>query len=712
VSLSTPPRPPRQRIVVDPSELQALVEALIEEARQRARRRRRRRGAAIVLAVLAGGGLYLGLGRGGGGPSAAPGEHAPTGSAATAARTAVRWGASHGPFGGPVHAVAVAPSAHGVAYVGTELGVFRTTNGGQSWTSAGLARPLGASVSSLVVDPHAPATVYAGLNQRWVGGASYREAVYKTTNGGRTWRPLDLPGQPVAASPAGPPTVYAATTDSRGATRLVRSSDGGRSWRQADAGLPSTYVWGLAFDPSRAGTVYAAMGEPGLFASTDRGAHWHPVRSSLRYGEVTAIALDPSHPRTVYAGTNAGLLVSRDAARSWRVLNGAMGAHGRDRGIAEVNALVVDPLDPSNIYASAFCTGLSKSTDGGSTWTPANAGFKPQCSPTESIALDPRAPQTLYAANSAQGVFTSADGGRHWQAANRGLSLTPISSLAVDPHDSQTVYAGTRALGLFRSRDGGAHWQPLGRERVAGIAVDPSGSGNVLIASPPNGIVLSTDAGRTWTRALGGRAVSVVAIRGTIAYAGVPDGGTLFGSTDAGRNWRPRGRLGGYLEALAIEPGVHGAVYAAVADSGSSKAGGLYKSTDDARTWQRLTDAQVTTVALDPRDRETVYAGVSEGSLLRSTDGGATWHESARLGTVATREIGVTAVAVDPLDTTTLYVAVGRSGVFRSTDAGRSWRLVKAGLVDPRITALGVDPTGRTLYAGTFRGGVVSLPLR
>src|SRR6185312_7024592 len=112
-------------MVVDADELQALVEALIEEARQRARRRRRRRGAFVALAVLAGGSLYFSLSRDGGStPSAA---RDPSGGAAVAVQTGERWGPSRGPDGGPVYAVAVAPSAPQDVYLATSRGVFRST---------------------------------------------------------------------------------------------------------------------------------------------------------------------------------------------------------------------------------------------------------------------------------------------------------------------------------------------------------------------------------------------------------------------------------------------------------------------------------------------------------------------------------------------------------------------------------------------------------
>ena len=729
MSITSPPRPPRQSRpsgLIERGELEALVEALIEEARQRARRRRRRNGAYILLAVLVGGGLYFGLDRGGGSTAAAPAVRTSNGGTAAAAQDlGERWGLSHGPNGGPAYALAVAPSASGDVYVGTSHGVFRSTNGGRSWRSAGLARTTALEqrrnlptspdsvpgVTSLVVDPHAPTTVYAGLNGHWVGSMTYGEAVYKTTDGGQTWRALALRGQPVAISPAGRPTVYAATGGPAGMSRLVRSTDGARSWQPADLGLPSTYLWGLAFDPSMPETVYAAMGKRGVFESNDGGARWRAVGMSVRYGEVTSIAVDPSHPRTVFAGTDAGVAISGDSGRSWRMLNATMGVHGRDRWIGQVTALLVDPRDSRTLYASTRCTGIYKSTDGGRKWSPSNAGLKPRCGPwTYSVALDPRAPQTIYAADATRGVFKSIDGAR-WQVANQGLSLTTVSALTVDPQRPRTVYAGTRALGLFESADGGVHWQRAvgpGLGLIIGVALDPSDPRNVLVAGAPNGIARSTDAGRTWTDvAFGQGHATVVAISGKTAYAGA-SGGHLFGSTDGGRSWRPLGHLG-VVQALAIGPGDPAVVYAAIAGAGTSTAGGLYKSIDGGRSWQRLTTIDVTVVALDPDHPGTVYVGTGEGAVYKSTDGGTTWQrESTGLETAGREAIGVIALVVDPTHLSTLYAATG-PGVFRSTDAGKSWHSLNAGLPDLDVTTLALDATGRTLYAGTAGGGVVKL---
>ena len=637
---------------------------------------------------------------------------------------------SHGPEGGPADVIAVAPSAPQVVYLGTQRGVFRSTNGGRSWVSAGLARFDRPNVTSLVVDPRSPTTVYAGRNSRWADGMSYHQAVYKTTNGGRTWRALDLRGEPVAITPT---AVYAAAGGPRGTARLVRSTDGGRSWQPADSGLPSTYVWGLAFDPSTPATLYAAMGRRGVFESNDGGTRWRAVGIPARYGEVTAIALDPSHPRTVYAATSAGVATSHDGGRNWRIVNATMARHGSDRWNMQVSALLVDPRASRIVYASTRCAGVFKSTDGGRSWSPANVGLDPQCPSAYSLAFDPQAPQIIYAADPMRGAVKSVDGAGHWQVRNNGLVLSLVSSVAVDPQSPRTVYAGAYALGLFKSSDGGVHWRPLatGLKGVYTVAVDPSDPANVLVAggstevgrsSPPsgNGIATSTDAGRTWTRAaFGPRWVSVVAISRQTAYAGSPTGAGVFGSTDGGRSWRGLGPPGViYVQALAIAPGDPAVVYAGVI----GKTRGLYKSTDGGSNWQRLDalNIDVTAVVLDPEDPSTIYAASNggEGGVFKSTDGGTTWQPEnsglrwrvkAHNGKWIRPTMAITALAIDPARPTMLYAATAPRGVFRSTDSGKSWHSFNTGLTDRNVTALALDPTGRTVYAATEGGGVVSL---
>ena len=473
------------------------------------------------------------------------------------------------------------------------------------------------------------------------------------------------------------------------------------------------------------------MGQGGVFETSDSGGSWHTLGVSAAYREVTAVAVDSRHPHTVYAGTDAGVIKSLDGGRSWRLVNAAMGSHGRDRWYGQVSALVVDPRDSRIVYATTRWTGLFKSTDGGSRWSPANAGLEPKHPWAYALALDPRVSQSIYAADSARGVFKSLDGGAHWRATNTGLSLSTVFSLAVDPQRPETVYAGTSGLGLFKSSNGGLHWQslPSGPKLVDGIELDPSNPRNILAVAAGYGIVRSSDAGRTWAgTSLGAsaRPVNVVAICGKAAYAGVSGRG-LFGSSDGGRSWRELGALAAlgatHVGALAIAPGAAAVVYAGVTDFGASNAGGLYKSTDGGNSWQLLTDALdtgVEAIALDPKNPETIYIGTGgKAGVFRTTDGGTRWQQAdsglPRLrvktdtGKRITETFDVTDLAIDPAHPTMLYAAAYGHGVFRSTDSGHSWHSLNAGLTILDVRTLALDGTGKTLYAGTSGEGVVSL---
>ena len=735
MGVAAPPRPPDSDESIGRDELEALIEALIEEARRRARRRRRRVGAAEVVAALAAGGVYFGFDYTGGGAvdSRAAGV-GPSGGAAAASTRAGRWASSHGPYGGPTYVVAVAPGRMDTVYLGTAMGVFASRNGGRSWHSAGLGvhsgllEAVGLRITSLAVDPRASGTVYASRT-RWVhGGRELRQELLRTTDGGRSWRALGVAAQSVVVDPGAPSTVYAVAGPSRADNGLFRSSDSGRTWESADRGLGATRFSALAFDSTQPGTVYAATSR-GVLTSADGGEAWRrPGRGAARR-PASSIAVDTRYPQTVYAGTDRGVIRSLDGGRSWDMVNSVLGGHGRDRGDGEVSSLVIDPADAQTVYATVGCRGIFKSTDGGRRWRAVFPTRDGSCLDS-SLALDFRAPRTVYAVSPGRGsVFKSTDGADHWRAANTGLALTTVSSLAVDPHRPRVVYANAGQQGLFKSTDGGAHWLRAapGLGSVDAVALDPRDPRVVLAAGGVHRVVRSTDGGRTWHPVRAGIAAKTAAfaISGDRAYAGTSSRGVLR-SADGGRSWQGPGAGNDYVRALAIDPDNPDIVYAGSLGSGAR---GLYKSADGGRSWQRLTDAveapDVFAVALDPERPTTVYIGTAGGGVYKSADGGITWQRASTglpritmngttvAGQVVswTGRVGINALAVDPATPTTLYAATNGRGIFRSTDAGARWHSFNAGLTDLDVKSLAVDTTGRRLYAGTVNGGVVTAVL-
>ncbi|HEV3076086.1 MAG TPA: hypothetical protein VHB47_16825 [Thermoanaerobaculia bacterium] len=381
-------------------------------------------------------------------------------------------------------------------------------------------------------------------------------------------------------------------------------------------------------------------------------------------------------------------------------------------------SLAVDPLHSSVVYA---VTGpISKSIDGGATWSLISHGLPPDFSPGP-LAIDPLRPTTLYlgAGVLGFGVFKSVDGGASWTPPGPGLEGQPgvITSLAVDPRHSGTVYAGT-ATGINKTIDGGATWAPAqngipGGFSVIALAIAPS-SPRTLYAATGVGnaaIYKTTDGGRSWALAAPGPVATTLAVEpsnSAIVYAGT--GGGAFKSTDGGRTWKPSGHgvPSFAVTALAIVPSTPRILYAATD-------GGLYKSSDAGARWtpvQGPWDPPIFSLAIDPTAASTLYVSASSqpGSTVgvwKSVDGGASWAPSFQ----GLDGLGISSFAIDPLAPATLYAQIDLGPLLTSVDGGATWSAA-SGLTGG-IGSLVQDPsTPSTLYAtGSACGGSPALGL-
>ena len=184
--------------------------------------------------------------------------------------------------------------ANDILYAGTYGGgVFKTANGGTSWTN-----PLSilSIVTTVAIDPLAPATLYAGT----AGG------VYKSTNGGTTWETANngltaLSVNVMVIQPGTPATLYAGTAGSG----AFKSTTAAASWYSAD--LDTMTVNALTVDPGVTSLVFAGTAGSGVYRSTTGGASWGSLSTGLIAGNVYALAIDPADPDTLYAGTNSGV---------------------------------------------------------------------------------------------------------------------------------------------------------------------------------------------------------------------------------------------------------------------------------------------------------------------------------------------------------------------------------------------------------------------
>jgi photosystem II stability/assembly factor-like uncharacterized protein len=187
--------------------------------------------------------------------------------------------------------------------------------------------------------------------------------VYKSTDGGETWRAIGLPGQRIltlAVDPTTPTTLYAGVREGG----VQRSDDGGATWRAV--GLPGRSVRALAIHPVEPATLFAGTNDNGdnaLFRSTDGGATWsESVRTG--YGGITAVVIDPNAPETVYAANENGkILRSTDGGATW----------SREKGSPLFSSsllLVTDPAQPPAIYVGTSISGVRRLAIDKARWAP------------------------------------------------------------------------------------------------------------------------------------------------------------------------------------------------------------------------------------------------------------------------------------------------------------------------------------------------------
>jgi photosystem II stability/assembly factor-like uncharacterized protein len=698
----------------------AGLEALIEEARQRTRRRRRRNGAVALAALLAAGAaLYVG------GEGIRAGDARSANDDAASAAAPDRPGAWTTPTGPPGFSAGVVlhPTRPRALYLYAGGRVYRSTNGGRSWKSGA---PIALRLDALTVDPRDGSILYAGTDDGvlkstdagrtwrrsglrpspgggrgsafwagWVFSIAVDPAdsrnVYATTRGlrktvafrsrdaGATWqamRPSTLRNMREIHA-AGSGVLYTAGSYYREVPDgVLRSTDGGATWRSMLDG-----VWSIAVDPNRAGTVWA-VGEHVLRVTRDGGMTWRSPGIAPVDG-FPAITLDPRSPRTLYLSTpQNGVYRSVDGGRTWRPF-GANARPGRGPRLTEL--LAIDPRTPATLYAGDG-SGVVATMDGGATWRRADAGVV--ASHVTRIVPAAGNPTTIYTGGWIErgGVWRGAtlsrsdDRGHTWKALQNGGTgavawQTNTGSLAVDPRDHRHVLVGRRGE-IIGSRDGGATWTSLLRR-----APDDVVGAIAFVPGDPRQVY-------------------------AVVYTAATDRSVVIRSMDGGRTWQNHGGAGIYgIYALAVHPRRAETVFVGVGEGSNA---GVATSSDGGRSWRfRSMPDGVVSLAVAPSDPDTLYAATG-GGLARSVDGGDRWQLLPQR-MMATDPL---TVVVDPQRSDTVYVGIGEHGLFRSTDGGATLRPFGARLPRQEVWSLAFDPSGTWLYAGLKDAGLTWVRVR
>ena len=597
-----------------------------------------------------------------------------------------------------IGAIAVADADHNILYVGTGEaclrgnisygdGVYKSTDGGQTWKNLGLkdTRHIGA----VIIDPRNPDIVLvAALGHAW--GPNEERGVFRTADGGKTWQKVLYKDENTGAidvvfDPKNSSIVYAAMyqvrrqpwtfTSGGPGSGLYKSTDGGLTWKRLEGhGLPEGELGriGVSVSGANSNRVYALIEakKGGLYRSDDAGNTWTLVNDDERYRQrawyFTHVFADPQQQDTVYV-LNTGAFRSNDGGKTFDLLPAPHGDH---------HGLWIDPTNPQRIMNSND-GGVTISRDGGKTWTQQNN------QPTAQfyhVATDNHWPYRVYGAqqdNSTVAIASRSEDGvigrQDWYEVGGGES----GYISPDPKNADIVYAGSDAAIITR--------YDHATERLTDVSpypLDTSGNGAnnlkyrfqwtepVMVSQYDSNVIYtasqyvmkSSDQGHSWNAISpdltrndkskqipsGGKitlditsveyydtvfALAESPLKQGMLWAGTDDG-VIQLTRDDGKSWEnvtpkdmPEWSMVSIIDAGHHDPGT---AYAAIDRHKLDDLNPLiYKTHDYGKTWTRITNgipagSYVRAVREDPKVKGLLYAGTETGVYF-STDDGAHW---------------------------------------------------------------------------------------
>jgi PKD repeat protein len=523
--------------------------------------------------------------------------------------------------------------------------------------------------------------------------------------------------------PQNPQVLYAGAP----AGGLWKSTNGGVNWFCLTDFLPVIGCSDLAIDPNNTNILYLATGDQdggdtpsiGVLKSTDGGVTWNTTGLSYNITQsrkIARILIDPTNTATIYVGTSAGIFKTTDAGATFFQVSGA--------GVQDME---MKPNDPNTIYACR--TSLTKTTNGGATWTTITSGGLPPANTTSrmAIAVTKDAPDNVYvvAGNTGsygfKGVYVSTNSGVNFTTRASSPNLLGWDpsggdtdgqswydlAIAVAPYDENVVIVG--GVNVWRSDDGGynwnlnAHWYggggaPYVHADVHGIEFYGQ-NGNYYVACD-GGVFYTNDDGGSFADISGDMCIAQIYKLGISAS----DAGTIItGHQDNGTN---RKVGSGYDEVLGGD-GMDCFIDRTTDNNmfGSIYYGDFYRSTNGGNNFSGITNGLsgnadwVAPWKQDPADANTLYCGYSQ--VFKSTDLGNSW---TQLGSFPNGS-SLKEIEIAPSNTNYIYTTTG-SSIFRTADGGTTWTNI-TGTLSPGggpISGIAINPHDEKCVWISFSG--------
>ncbi|HEX4887696.1 MAG TPA: T9SS type A sorting domain-containing protein [Luteibaculaceae bacterium] len=632
---------------------------------------------------------------------------------------------------GRVNCVAFHPTNAQVFWIGTPAGgIWKTTNGGSSWTTSTDRLPV-LGVTDIAVDPSSPNTLYAATGDG-DGGDTYSIGILKSTDGGSTWSVTGLNWNVTSQKrirrmqidKSSPSTLLVAASDG-----IWRSTDAANTWVKVQSGGMTD----IEFNPTNSSIVYAAsygFGNAQIFRSTNNGASWTQVTSFSGIERIN-LAVSEDWPMLVDAlcadqsGGLAGLWYSDNAGASFtnyydatcenNMLNYAADGVGcGGQGWYDL-AYTINPADANEIYLGGINTW--RTLDGGASWELNNiwSNYFTQAVPEvhadkHFLAFHPLNAAALYECNDG-GIYRTTNGGQSWTDLSNGLGISQIYRIGTSKTVANNVICGLQDNGSKELKNNSMV------DRTGGDGMEciiDYTNAAIQYATYVNGEIYKTTNGwSSYTTIVNnngtgadepGNWVTPYIMHPTNNQTLLLGKSQVYKTTNGGTSWTQLGQITGMtgkLVSMAYAPSDPNTIYVASAFE-------VFKSTNGGTTWTKIRQSSnsITYLAVDPANAQNIFitcSGYSAGNkVFITTNGGTNWTNYS--GTLPNVPVNCVVYQNMPND----------KGIFIGTDLGvyyrgtgmSDWLSYNNGLPNVVVNELEISYNNNKLWAATYGRGL------